>query len=193
MRIPFVLLLLVAFATAASAQTIFFDLLGKGGTGLLGSNETGTVTTPGSGGEIGGGIFLDTATNVLTINVGWGSGNGFTDLSGNAANAHIHGPADINTSTGVLVQLGTLAVSGITYDASATSGSITGSFDLDDLSLGTGDLLAGLWYINIHTALNPPGEIRGNLVAIPEPSSLTALLGLTALFALPRRRVRPRP
>lgn len=34
------------------------------------------------------------------------------------------------------------------------------------------DLLAGTWYINVHAALNPGGEIQGNLVSAPEPTSL---------------------
>ncbi len=43
------------------------------------------------------------------------------------------------------------------------------------------DLLAGLWYINVHTGLNLPGEIRGQ-VSVSEPGSF-ALLGL-GLFGL---------
>src|SRR4026207_896745 len=36
-----------------------------------------------------------------------------------------------------------------------------------------GTLLNGQLYINVHTAQNPDGEIRGNLVvAVPEPSPL---------------------
>ena len=51
-------------------------------------------------------------------------------------------------------------------------------------------LLDGLWYINIHTAMNPSGEIRGQLGAeyiIPEPVTFT-VLGLGTAVLLRRRR-----
>jgi hypothetical protein len=41
---------------------------------------------------------------------------------------------------------------------------------------------AGTSYLNIHTTLNPGGEIRGFLTAVPEPSSLV-LLGALGLVA----------
>src|ERR1051325_2406745 len=83
----------LVFAFQASAATIAFDLLGKAGPGLLGGNENGTLNgTPGSGGELGSGILFDDATLQLTINVGWGSANGFTDLTGNTIAGHLHGP-----------------------------------------------------------------------------------------------------
>src|SRR5258705_11877606 len=83
----------LAFAVQASAGTIAFDLLGKAGPGLLGGNENGTlVGTPGSGGELGSGILFDDVTLQLSINVGWGTANGFTDLTGNTTAGHLHGP-----------------------------------------------------------------------------------------------------
>ena len=43
----------------------------------------------GTGGELIGGISLDDATGILTINVGWGADNGFTNLTGITTNQHI--------------------------------------------------------------------------------------------------------
>ena len=63
---------------------------------MTSTNEnTAFVTTPnavGTGGEIGSGISYDNVSKVLTINVGWGSLNGFTDLSSLVNASHIHGP-----------------------------------------------------------------------------------------------------
>lgn len=170
---------LMGASFAASAAVIQLDLAGVGGSGLLSTNEVPPATggTPGSGGEIGSGIFYDDVSLILTINVGWGSGNGFTDLTGDATFAHIHGNAAQTGTAGVLFNMS----SGLT--ASASNGSISYS----TLALSAqqeSDLLAGLWYVNVHTDANPGGEIRGNIV--PEPSAL--LLGAVSLVGLLRRR-----
>src|SRR4051794_1639146 len=81
--------ILTSLAVQTQASTVFFDLVGKGGTGLLAANQNGTVNgTPGSGGEVGAGIFYDDAANLLTINVAWGSANGFANLTGNTTAGH---------------------------------------------------------------------------------------------------------
>ena len=83
----------VAGVSSAEAHMISFDLVGKAGAGLLSGNQNQPINgTPGSGGESGSGIVFNDQTAVLTINVAWGSGNGFTNLTGNATAGHIHGP-----------------------------------------------------------------------------------------------------
>ena len=47
------------------------------------------------------------------------------------------------------------------------------------------DLLAGLWYLNLHTDAFPDGEIRGQVV--PEPGTLALLAGGLGLLAVRRR------
>ena len=174
-------------APCASAAVIQFDLIGKGGTGLLATNENGTINgTPGSGGEVGPGISFDDVTSVLTINVGWGATNGFVNLSGTATAGHIHGPtassgsAAFNENAGVRFGLD----GGAGWNP-AVGGGITNT----TVTISAGDvpaLMAGRFYINIHTAANPGGELRGNLVPIPEPA--TGVLALLAGTLAARRR-----
>ncbi len=50
------------------------------------------------------------------------------------------------------------------------------------------DLLAGDTYLNLHTQAYPAGEIRGQLVLIPEPASLGLVAMGAAVLLMGRRR-----
>lgn len=53
------------------------------------------------------------------------------------------------------------------------------------------DLIAGNWWINVSTTDFPNGELRGQIIAVPEPSSIF-LIGSTlgALYSLRYRRLK---
>ena len=74
----------------------------------------------------------------------------YSGLSGPATMAHFHGPAMAGQNAGVVVPL--------TNPASMAESTAT----LTEAQAA--DLLAGKWYINVHTAANPGGEIRGQVL-----------------------------
>lgn len=73
----------------------------------------------------------------------------YKDLSGPATMAHFHGPAPEGKNAGVVVPI---APNGPEFEGSAT---------LTDAQAK--EMLAGEWYVNVHTAANKGGEIRGQL------------------------------
>jgi hypothetical protein len=95
-------------------------------------------------------LFALTGTN-LQFNVV------YQGLSGTASDAHIHAPANTTISAGVVI--GFTPFNGGAWGA---AGSVTGSTALNSTLLGY--LLDGLSYVNFHTAANPGGEIRGQIL-----------------------------
>ena len=88
---------------------------------------------------------LDTATKTLTWHVS------YKDLTGPAVAAHIHGPAAAGANAGVEVPFSNVGTSPFTGSATLTDAQIA-------------DLMSGKTYVNIHTAANKGGEIRGQIV-----------------------------
>lgn len=101
--------------------------------------------------------------NELTMNVT------YRGLTGEARNAHIHGPANPDQSAGVLVDLAPL--NGGSFGA---SGMFSGRVTLNPQQLAW--LIDGRTYINIHTLLYGGGEIRGQIVPQSTAVPLTAAL-----------------
>lgn len=74
----------------------------------------------------------------------------YQDLTGLATAAHIHGPAAPGANAPVVIP------------ATVTPSPITGGATLTEAQLA--DLQAGRYYFNIHTATNPNGELRGQML-----------------------------
>lgn len=156
--------------TLSGTQTLTADQLADIVTGMAYAN----IHTPANpNGEIRGQIVplripitMSGSSEVPAVNSA-GTGSGFITMVGSqmfydidfdglsaaASAAHIHGPADVTKSTGVLFPLS---------GASGTSGTLEGQQTLTQDQLT--NLLAGLTYANIHTATNPNGEIRGQVL-----------------------------
>lgn len=117
----------------------------------------------------------------------------FEGLTGPATLAHFHegaletsGPVIIALNDPELVQLSAIG---------NVQGIFQGNTVLDENQVVS--VLDGLWYINVHTELNPRGEIRGQLTVVdnfapaPVPLPGAAWLfatGLAGLSAVARKR-----
>jgi CHRD domain len=123
----------VAFAGPAFAEKMKATLNGK--------SEVPATTTSGTG-------TADIDYNPATKKMTWKLT--YSGLSGPATAAHFHGPAEPGKNAGVKVPI-----------PNATSSPAEGSATLTDEQAA--DLMAGKYYVNVHTAANPGGEIRGQV------------------------------
>ena len=99
-------------------------------------------TTSAATGEVD--AYLDEKTNKFSWTIK------YAGLTGEATAAHFHGPALVGENAGpALPIVGSLA------------SPIKGEAILSNEQKA--DLLANKWYLNVHTAANPDGEIRGQV------------------------------
>ncbi|SHH62532.1 CHRD domain-containing protein [Bradyrhizobium erythrophlei] len=123
----------VAFAGPAFAEKMKATLDGKSEVPPNASTGTGTAD-----------IDYDAATKKLSWKLT------YSGLSGPATAAHFHGPAEPGKNAGVAVAI-----------PNAIEDPAEGSAILTDAQAA--DLMAGKYYVNVHTAANPGGEIRGQV------------------------------
>ena len=123
----------IAFAGPAFADKMKVTLDGKSQVPPNTSAGTGTAD-----------LDYDAASKKLSWKIT------YSGLSGPATAAHFHGPAAAGANAGVKVPI-----------PNPTASPIEGSATLTDEQAA--DLTAGKYYINVHTAANPGGEIRGQV------------------------------
>lgn len=108
---------------------------------LKGTNEVPPITVKGSGQVT---ATFDPATKKLT----WKGS--VSDLSAPPTMAHFHGPSEPSKNAGIAVII------------SNPGPSFQGEATLTDAQVR--DMMAGMWYVNVHTAAHPAGELRGQLL-----------------------------
>jgi len=111
-------------------------------TRLDGRNEVPPVYSMGTGTVD---AVLDRDTGLFRFRIG------YSNLSGPITAAHFHGPADVGANAAPVITLNP-----------PFPNPYEGRIQLTPVQAG--DLLAGRWYLNLHTAQNPGGELRGQLI-----------------------------
>jgi hypothetical protein len=143
MRTSFVRTALVAFAFTAllaSAATAFAETLTYKAT-LDGKDEVPPNDSKATG-------SVEAKYESRSMKLTWVVT--YTGLSGAATAAHFHGPANAGENAGPVITLSAPLTSPITGEATLTKQQVE-------------DLDTGKWYLNVHTAAHPSGEIRGQL------------------------------
>jgi hypothetical protein len=108
---------------------------------LDGKSEVPPTTSAGTGTAD---IDYDPATKKLSWTLS------YSGLTGPVTAAHFHGPAEAGKNAGVAVP-----ISNPTKSPAEGSATLTAQ--------QAADLEAGKYYVNVHTAANPGGEIRGQV------------------------------
>ena len=121
-----------AAQSAAVAETVVLKAA------LNAASQVPPVSADGTGAAT---LTVDTTAKTVTYSIT------YSKLTGDVKAAHIHGPASATSNAGVVVPF------------TAGPSPMTGTVTLTDAQLA--DLLAGKDYVNVHTAANAGGEIRG--------------------------------
>ncbi|MBC7730712.1 MAG: CHRD domain-containing protein [Bacteriovorax sp.] len=146
-RIVRVALLAGTVAFAACGMTPMAPMMAATNTATFGAVLSSAAEVPANASPGTGTLdaTLDKSSNVLRWTLTYAS------LTGPATMAHFHGPAMAGANAGVAVPFPS-AMSPAKGETVLTAAQVA-------------DLMAGKWYANVHTAANPGGEIRGQVMA----------------------------
>jgi hypothetical protein len=183
----------LAFAAPASQAQVFTAF-------LSGPNESPPNASPGIGAAT---VTLNPLANTMRVQVS------FSGLLGTTTASHIHastaipfaGTAGVATTTPTFPGF-PLGVTSGTYDQTLDM-TLASSYNPAYVTANGGTpasaeaalfsaIVSGQSYLNIHTTVVPGGEIRGCLVATPEPGTIGFLVAMGISGTLLARRRKPR-
>lgn len=126
----------------------------KTGIMLTGANETPATPTTALGTLD---VSYTKSSKILSYTINW------SGLTGPVTAAHIHGLAPTGYAAGVLQSFSTSAIVKCPTVSNTSCGTYKGTLLVDDVVVKEDNLLNGMYYVNLHTATYPAGEIRAQI------------------------------
>jgi hypothetical protein len=146
------------------------------------TQEVPAPPNPTAGAGATGVVDFNTDTDQVSINVT------FFNMNGAATLSHFHGFAAPGVSAGVRVNLTPFIV-----NTTPGNGTVIGTIAYP--AADEANILAGLYYLNIHNTANPAGQVRDQMVLFQLPATnpvgwiaLGSLILMAGAFFIVRRR-----
>lgn len=180
-RLPAMLVTAAALSLPLSAHALVYQF-----NALI--NSAQEVTPNASTANGAATLFYDDKNTAATADDSYDFTLSAFGLSGLLSGAHIHAPAPVGVNGPVVVPLNVAPF--VLFNSGGTA-LIGGSDVSPPFASFLSQLQGSLTYVNLHTALNPGGEIRGQLMqvaVIPEPSSAALMLAGLAVGGLALKR-----